>query len=356
VTIAQTGGFSRGATWMPDDTIILADGNSAIGLQRVSAAGGTPTVLTRPDRDLGEIDHLWPEALPGGRGVLFTITTSGAVDAAQVAVLDLQTGMRRVLVRGGSHAHYVGSGHLMFAAAGTLRAVAFDLDRLETRGTAVPVIPEVVTTGSGGVDAVVAADGTLAYMAGRRTAATARTLVWVDRQGQETPIPVPQRGYVYPRLSPDGTRVALHIGDQESDVWLWDLMRRTLTRLTFDPAPERHHVWMPDGRRLIFNSERNGPENLYFQASDGTGAVERLTESPNGQDPSSVSPDGTRLIFGERRPNTGEDIMQLQLDGARRVTPLVQTPFNEQNGIISPDGRWLAYEANNSCCRSHKTA
>ena len=147
--------------------MIFATANTTTGLQRVSAAGGTPEVLTRPDRAQGEADHLWPEMLPGGRAVLFTITAlTGGLDAAQVAVLDLQTGTRTVLVRGGSHAHYVPSGHLVYAAAGTLRAVAFDLARLETRGTPVPIIDQVVTTAAGGVDAVVAGDGTLAYVSG----------------------------------------------------------------------------------------------------------------------------------------------------------------------------------------------
>ena len=195
-------------------------------------------MLTRPDRAQGEADHFWPEMLPGGRAVLFTITAlTGGLDAAQVAVLDLQTGTRTVLVRGGSHAHYVPSvaegGHLVYAAAGTLRAVPFDLARLETRGTPVPVVPDVVTTATGGVDAVVAGDGTLAYVSGG-VAGTPRTLVWVDRQGRETPIPAPPRAYLLPALSPDGTRVAVFANDQEHDLWLWDLGRTTLTRLTFD--------------------------------------------------------------------------------------------------------------------------
>ena len=166
---------SSGATWGPDDTIIVATNSVDTGLQRVSAAGGPLTVLTRPDRAQGEADHFWPEMLPGGRAVLFTITSlTGGLDAAQVAVLDLQTGARRILVRGGSHAHYVSTGHLVYAA-GTLRAVPFDLARLETRGTPVTVVPDVVTTINGGMNAVVAADGTLAYVLGRSRERRARS-------------------------------------------------------------------------------------------------------------------------------------------------------------------------------------
>jgi serine/threonine-protein kinase len=351
VTLATLDGSTpRGATWAPDDTIIYATSNVTTGLQRIAVVGGSTAVLTRPDRAQGEGDHLWPEVLPGGRAVLFTITapTTGGLDAAQVAVLNLQTGMRTVLVRGGSHAHYVSSGHLVYAAAGTLRAVPFDLASLKTRGTPVPVIPAVVTTPTGAVDAVVAGDGTLAYVSGSGVIGAQRTLVWVDRQGRETPIPAPPRSYVYPRLSPDGTRVAVFVADQELDLWVWDLGRTTLTRATFDPRFDIYPEWTPDGRRVIFSSERAGVRNLFWQAADGTGAVERLSESPNLQNLSAVSPDGRLLIFTETAPTTGDDVMQMTLDGTRRVTPLVQSPFAERNGIISPDGRWLAYEANDS--------
>jgi serine/threonine-protein kinase len=339
---------SSGATWGPDDTIIVATNSVDTGLQRVSAAGGPLTVLTRPDRAQGEVDHFWPEMLPGGRAVLFTITSlTGGLDAAQVAVLDLQTGARRILVRGASHAHYVSSGHLVYAAAGTLRAVPFDLARLETRGTPVTVVPDVVTTIKGGVDAVVAGDGTLAYVLGT-VEGTARTLVWVDRQGHETPIPAPPRPYLLPALSPDGTRVAVFANDQERDLWLWDLRRTTLTRLTSAPGVDVVQVWTPDNRRLIFTSERAGVRNLFWQAADGAGAVEQLTESPDTQYPTGVSPDGRRLIFTDESPTTANDVMAIELDATRRVTPLVQSPFTEQNGTVSPDGLWLAYEANDS--------
>jgi eukaryotic-like serine/threonine-protein kinase len=351
VTLATLDGSTpRGATWAPDDTIIYATSNATTGLQRIAVAGGPTTVLTRPDRAQGEADHFWPELLPGGRAVLFTIRAlTGGVDAAQVAVLDLQTGMRKILVRGGSHAHYVPSGHLVYGAGATLRAVPFDLAALETRGTPAPVIPEVVTTPTGAVDAVVAGNGTLAYVSGGGvTGANAlRTLVWMDRQGRETPIPAPPRAYIYPRLSPDGTRVAVFVANP-ADLWVWDLGRTTLTRATFDPGFDIYPEWTPDGRRVIFSSERAGVRNLFWLAADGTGAVERLSESPNVQNLSAVSPDGRLLIFTETAPTRGDDVMQMTLDGTRRVTPLVQSPFAERNGVVSPDGRWLAYEANDS--------
>jgi serine/threonine-protein kinase len=243
-----------GATWGPDGTIILASESVATGLQRVSASGGSMEVLTRPDPAQGEADHLWPEMLPDGRAVLFTITAlTGGLGAAQVAVLDLQTMKRQVLLSGGSHAHYVPSGHLVYGQDGTLQAVVFDLARREVRGTPVTVVPDVVTSSRGGVHAVVARDGTLAYLSVGGVTGTPRTLVWVDRLGNETPIGAPPRPYFLPALSPDGTRVAVFANDQEGDVWLWDLARTTLTRLTLVPGRDVLQVWTPDGRRVIFS-------------------------------------------------------------------------------------------------------
>jgi serine/threonine-protein kinase len=350
VTLARLDGVPRGATWDSDDTIIVATSVAATGLQRVPAAGGTPTVLTRPDHARGEADHLWPEILPDGRGVLFTITAvAGGLDAAQIAVLDLRTNTQKIVMRGGSHAHYVTSGHLVYTAAGTLLAIPFDLNRLETRGTAVPVAPRLVTTPQGAGDFSLATDGTLVYVdAPAGSTATARTLVWVDRVGHEETIDAPPRAYLYPRLSPDGTRIAIYCADQEQDIWIWDLRRATLARLTSEPGLDQNPVWTPEGRRLIFTSDRaGGVRNLWWQAADGTGAAERLTASNNTHYPTGITPDGTSVVFHENKP-MDFDLMQLALDSSHRVTPLLQTKFAERNGSVSHDGRWLAYESDSS--------
>jgi serine/threonine-protein kinase len=350
VTVATVDAPSvRGASWLPDDTMIFATTNPETGLQQVPASGGPTKVITRPDRARGEADHVWPEALPAGRAVLFTVlSATGGLDSAQVVVIDLQTGARTVLVRGGSHAHYAPSGHLIYATPGTLRAVPFDLTPLRTRGSALAVIPDVVTTANGAVDAVVAGDGTLAYVAGGAVALAGSTLVWVDRQGRETAIPAPPRLYAHPRVSPDGTRVAAFIAEQDLDVWLWDLTRPPLTRVTYGPGVDSYPLWTRDGHRLIFSSQRTGVMNLFWQTADGAGAVERLTESNHAQTATGISRDGRSLIFTEVTPTTGEDVMRMMFDGTRSVTPLVHSGFAERNGIVSPDGRWLAYEANDS--------
>ena len=343
VTIAQTGQVF-GATWAPDDTIIFATSDPATGLQRVSAAGGAVSGLTQPAPARGELDHLWPEMLPGGRAVLMTITaTTGGLAAAQVSVLDLVTGTHSVLVRGGSHGHYVTSGHLVYTAEGTLRAVRFDLTRLETDGTPVTVLPRLVTTPRGSGDFVVAADGTLAYVdAPGATAAAERTMVWVDRQGREEALAATPRPYLHPRISPDGTRVAVAIADQENDIWVWDLARKTLSRLTFDPAADFAPAWTPDSRRLVFFSQRGSEPGLFWQPADGTGTAERLT---TGAPTSAVTPDGTQVLFALIG---NQDLAMVSLDGTRRVQSLLKQLSVERNGIVSPDGRWLAYESDSS--------
>jgi hypothetical protein len=347
--LCRLDGQSRGATWGDDGSIIFATSATSTGLQRVSSAGGEPTVLTRPNPERGEGDHLWPQFLPGGRAVLFTITAAtGGLDASQVAVLDLRTGTQKILVRGGSQALYLPSGHLVYAAAGALRAVAFDLARLEAIGTPIPVLPQVVTLPTGTAEFDVARDGTLVYVAGGPSAAPVRTLVWIDRHGHEEAITAaPARAYVTPRLSPDGTRLALAILDQENDIWVWDFARQTLTRVTSDPGLDGAPVWMPDGIRMVFTSQAGGAvASLFRRAADGTGAAERLTQSSRTQIASAVSLDGTRVVFTE---GTGlSDVMMLTLEKDRRVQPLVQTPAAERNAEISPDGRWLAYESNDS--------
>ena len=345
-------GAPQGATWLPDDTIVFATNNPSTGLQRVSANGGTPAVVTRPDHHRDEVDHLWPEVLPGGRVVLFTITAqTGGLDNASIAALDLRTQTSTILVRGGLDAHYVESGHLVYVAAGTLRAVPFDLRRLAVRGPAVPVVPRLVTTRYGAGEFGVARDGTLVYVdvtAGSQSA-RARTLVWVDRAGKEEPIAAPTRSYEAPRISPDGKQLALAITDQESDIWVWDLVRGgDLRRLTFDPGVDTFPVWTPDSHRIVFSSQSGGALNLWWKAANETGPAERLTTSANNQWPTSVSSDGKQVVLTELTPTMSRDLMLLTLDGSHRVTPLLQTPFDEQRGTISPDGHWLAYESNSS--------
>jgi serine/threonine-protein kinase len=361
ITVATLdGGVSRGATWLADDTIVIATNTSPAGLQRVPASGGAPSDMTRPDPARGEADHLFPEALPGGRAVLFTISSrTGGSDASSVAVYDLDTNTQTVVMPGGSHAQFVpgrtgsltatgGDGHLVFVAAGTLRAVPFDPVRRVLLGPAVPAVSRLITTSSGAGDFAVALDGTLVYAdSGGANSAAARTLVWVDRAGKEEPIAVPPRLYNQVRSSPDGTRLALSAGDQEGDIWVWDLRRQTLTRVTFDPTSDTYPLWTADSRRIVYTSQRGGPYNLWWQAADGSGTPERLTTYSTTQAPTGLAPDGT-VIFHQVEETMGRDLMGIALDGSKKITPFLQTQFDERDAVVSPDGRWLAFSTDSS--------
>jgi len=358
LSLCRYSGAPRGASWR-DDKIVFATAGRVSGLLRVSAAGGEPTVVTTLDAAPGRADHLFPSILPGGRAILFTIAGE-TTDTNQVAVLDLATGQRTILVHGGSQGEYVEPGYLVYAVAGALRAVRFDPATRTIGSDPVPVVEQVRTLPTGAAEFSVSGQGTLVYVPGGATGAT-RSLVWVTRQGKETAITAPPRAYVFPRLSPDGTRVALDIRDQDNDIWIADLARRTLTRLTDSPAPDIYPVWTPDGQRIIFGSARTGKSNLFWQAADNTGPVERLTTSPNPQFPTAIAPDGTRLIVRENVPTSGSELRLLRMQGRPEAVtapplalcplqtePFMQTTFNGTNGEVSPDGHWLAYQSNDS--------
>ena len=342
VTITPVDGLPRGATWAPDDTIIFATTSPATGLQRVSAAGGEPAVLTKPDRERGDSDHLWPELLPGGESVLFTIAPAfnARAENAQIAVLDLQTGTSKVLIRGGSHAHYVPTGHLVYGVEGTLRAVAFDLERLEVVGTPATVLEGVATTVSGLADVAVAANGSLVYVPGGAGGGRQQTVVLVDRQGRASPLPgLPLDSYRDVRVSPDGARLALATQD---DVWIYDFIRTTRSRLTTDPGA-RSPLWTPDGQRIVFTSRRAGYPELFWRPADGTGSDERfLTRAKDLTDlrANGWSADGRQLLFTEVSRTTA--IGQIVIERPSDAKVLVRS---DSPSPISPDGRWMAYQS-----------
>jgi Tol biopolymer transport system component/predicted Ser/Thr protein kinase len=335
VTIHAGDSPSRGAVWMRDHTIVFGTGSTDTGLLRVSADGGPVTVLTRPKPALGEFDHVHPSSLPDGRRMLFTISAPGGA-SPRVALFDPETGEWKRILEGSADAIYLPSGHLLHAVGETLRAVAFDLTALETRGAAVTVVPHLVS--SGPTDFAVAENGTLIYVDGRGPIAPPRSLVFVDRRGRETPLTSPAETVQHPRISPDGARV---IYNTAGDLLLWDVARSRQTRLTFAPQQDWSPVWMPDGKRMVFGSWRGGGlANLYMQTLDGGSDAERLLDSPEMHHPTGVTPDGSAVVFHDVRGS----VQLLPLAPPRTPITLVETPLEERNAVVSPDGRWLAYE------------
>jgi serine/threonine-protein kinase len=342
----------RGASWDDDGSMVV--GTWSGEMVRISAGACQPTVLTTPDPvpDKAREQHWFPSRLPGGRGILFTITSRNRGESARIAVLDSKTQQQKTLIEGGSQAEYVQSGHLVYAAANTLRAVRFDLERLAVVGAPVTVVDQLAMSATGAAQYAFSRTGTLVYAEPRPEA---RSLVWVDRKGQESALPVPARAYIEPRLSPDDTRLAVAVADQEHDIWTWDLKRGgTLARLTSDPSPDGHPIWTADGQRLAFASLRSGAYNLYAQAADGTGSVERLTAGPDRHIPGFARPDGTGIIGTEIatqgdivwfRPAASQPVPE-RTSGSSSfgVERLIHTNAIEFSPDVSPDGRYIAYQ------------
>jgi serine/threonine-protein kinase len=345
--------FPVGASWAGQGMIAFAPTISGV-LQQVPDAGGASQPLT--PREKGEVSQRWPEFLPGGKAVLFAAGPSTTNWAnAQVTVLSVGTGERRNLIQGGMYPRYAASGHLVYAQRGSLMAVPFDSQQLTVTGAAVPVAEGVLESPSNGAAQYsLSATGSLVYVPGG-VQASQRRLVWVNRNGAELLLAAPAHAYRGPRLSPDGRRVAVAIEEQETQTWLYDLSRETLTRLTFDGIANYNPVWTPDGKRIAFQSSKEGQLNLFWQLVDGSGGLERLTPSEYNNAPNSWSPDGQLLAFIQIDPTTGYDIWVLRMDDpstgsgqVRKAQPFLQTPFNESAPRFSPDGRWLAYTSDES--------
>jgi len=354
-TICDDPGSCRpayGVTWGEDDTIVLAPSQRE-GLYRVAASGGTPQILTKPDRGKHEKGHRHPEFLPGGRALIFTILPDdvGSFDEARIGVLSLDTGEIRIVLEGGSNPRFAPTGHLLFARGSTLFAVPFDPRRRVITGQSAPVVDGIRTELDGGLmDFRIAESGLLAYVPGSMRGSDNR-LVWVDRQGHVEPLMDARRAFANASLSPDAQRLALTIAGPNDQMWLYDFARRTLTQLTF--GWDNHTpYWTPDGRRIAFLSDRFGANNFFWLTPDGSGRVERLTEGPLRQDGGSWSPDGKSfayvdMTYVDMRPAaTRVDIWLLTVEPERRARPLIQRPGVQNNPRFSPDGRWLAYVSN----------
>jgi Tol biopolymer transport system component/predicted Ser/Thr protein kinase len=327
------------ATWGADNTIVFQ--GSAFGdLMRLSAAGGSPQVLTTPDRIKGEFAVRWPAFLPQEKGVLYTAIVGPA--EAPLKVFDLRTSRQRALGQNAANPHYSPTGHLVYAQGGTLFAAPFDVTGLEVTGAGLPVIEGVMQSAAGGAQYSLSENGSLAYVPGSNLGVRT-TLVWVDRQGKEQALPAPaSSSYANPRISPDGRHAAV---SNQSQVWVYDFSRDTLSRLTFVETQVGNNAWTPDGKRVVFQS--GTPLNLFSQPADGSGKAERLATSQYRQAPGSWSPDGKLLAFIETSPTTGQDIWILRLSD-RKAEPFLRTPANEGAPQFSPDGHWLAYASDES--------
>jgi len=334
-----------GAVWGVDNTITFAPTGGS-GLMQVSAAGGAPREITKLNEEKGEFSHRWPDLLPGGKAILFTVGATGSWDDAQIVAQSLETGERHVLITGGTFPHYLSTGHLAYARGGSLMAVPFDITSQKVTGSAVVVIPKIWESIDGAVQFSLSPQGHIVFMSGG-PAGREHKLVWVDRNKSVEPLAAPMRDYSEPRLSPDGRRLAVTITENSENVWIYDIPTGSFTQLTFE-GHNSMPVWTRDGARIAFASNKAGALNLLWKQADGIGADERLATSSQSQAPYSWSPGSHSLVFVEQSPTTGRDIWMLSTDGDLKSRAILQSPSNETGPALSPDGRWLAYVSDDS--------
>jgi len=350
--ICDLGADTVGICWGSDGRIIF--GTLGSGLGYVSAAGGTPETLTTLDAGK-EATHRLPHTLPGGKALVFTSMPSQFGVEARIELLSLETGKRKVLIEDGADARYVPTGHLVFVRRGTLMAVPFSLDRLEIAGSAVTVKTGImqafnesmVGINSGAGQYSVSESGALIFVSGGIFPEPVADLYWVDRNGRaEKWTAFGTRPVLGIRLSPDGRQLAFSTGGLNRGVWIYDIQRNTVNRLTSDGQPGRP-LWTPDGKRVAFAWSKTSLAEIWWTAADGGGKPEQLTKTEFDKRPSSWTLDGKYLAFIDSGRGTGFDIHVLRM-ADRQVIPFAATKSNESFPEFSPDGRWLAYVSNES--------
>jgi Tol biopolymer transport system component len=350
----------RGGTWNREGVIIFAPKVSGAPLHRVSASGGVPSPVTKLAEARGETAQRWPSFLPDGQHFLYlggSYRRTGG-ESPTIYVGSLGSPESKLLLRVNSNAAYA-QGYLLYRSEGegSLVAQPFDTRRLEMTGDAIPVVQQVQVQGNlfRGVFSV-SENGILAYQA---YGGGGSQLAWFDRNGKLLGFLGDRAPYSTPYLSPDGKRVAVIIFDpriRTRDLWIYEIARGLRTRFTYDPADEREAAWSPDGSRIVFNSRRKGHFDLYQKASNGAGSEELLLESNLHKYPTSWSPDGRFLLYDCFDPKTQTNdlwVLPLSVDRESRIRPgqpfpLLQTDANESHGQFSPDGRWIAYQSNES--------
>jgi serine/threonine-protein kinase len=308
----------------------------------------------------GDSNYFFPQILPGGKVVLFLNFVSNFVGSPSredrnrdsIQVFSFADRRRKTVVRGGSNPYYLPSGHLIYTNRGTLFAIAFDVNRLETRGTAVPILDDVAYYApSGGADLGFAQNGALVYHSGGEIRGASQVIQWIDGTGKTEPLLAKPGAYYAPRISPDGKRLVLIQAGQRANVgnlWVYDLQRDAMTRLTFG-GNVTNPVWTSDGRYVVFSEFGKG---IYWARADG-GGQEPLTQSKNAQVPGSFTPDGKRLAYYENNAGTFQ-IWTVALEAqdgrlrAGKPEQFLKSQFDDGAPAFSPDGHWLAYLSNAS--------
>jgi len=357
VLLTKVNNDARGLAWADGASLVYAPG-AASGLMQISADGGEPKSLTVPDTANRQI-HWWPCAVPGGKAVLYTVGQTNNQNNDNLSAIEavtLATGERRTVLQGASVAVYVTAGHLLFTRGDTLHAVPFDAERLATTGAVVPVVQDVMDVGTGAAHVSVGGDGTLAYIPSTRN--TLHRIAWLDPDGTARPVDLAPAQYNDLKISPDGARVAF--SQQGKGVWVYDLQRKSLTRLTpgqRDMTP----AWSADGRTLyyVYVDQSGGNTRFLRKPADGSRGPEPVAVIKHAGYLSEVLADGAAAIIelNVRTANTDlhSDIARIRLapGNTDTITPtnIEATQADESAADVSPDERWMAYQSDENGTR-----
>jgi eukaryotic-like serine/threonine-protein kinase len=334
--------------WGEDDKIIYSDAYKAC-LMRVSASGGKPEQLTTALKlsvDEGEHSHYWPQILPGGKTIIFTIWHNS--EDIRTVAYSLETGQRWNLLKSGGHAIYVKTGHLVYGWKGDLLAVPFNPESKKITGQPVVIVKGVKMENSGLAHFSISNNGILAYIPGKINTSD-NILAFVDFKGIPTSLNISASRS--PQISPDGTQILFTRSEELSNLWVYEMERALLRRFTEKDYETFWGIWTSDGKRIVFNSNIYGGSacTLFWKKSDGTGKTTRLISGNYHQQPKCWSNSDSLLIYTEgMNPATGMDIFAARLGSDTIVKPLLNTRYNETHPDLSPNDKWLAYVSDES--------
>ena len=338
ITLAELPAMPDGASWHDGAIVFAMTEGTKSGIFTVLERGGTPTQLVSLDATTERASQ--PRLLEGGKHVLFTLRGTASGTEGAIVVQSLDSGRRTTLVNAGASARVLPLGQLVYLHDGALYAIPFNARTLDFTPSPVLLVEDVLGTGGG--QFAISDNGTLVYQPTPKT--SLRSLVWVDRQGREQPIPVSPGDYLDPRISPDGTRLAMSSG---ADVWVMTFANQALTRLTFTTTPEYNPVWTPDSRHVLFDTRETGTTQIVRKAADGSGSLDVVQRMPGY--PEVISPDGKLFIYHTASSTANGDVCS----GSARQGPANRSsrrkvPIRVYNAEISPDGRWVAYQSDES--------
>ena len=340
---------NRGGFWGPDDFIYYTP-NVTDAIFRIPAAGGKIEQVTTLDAARNERSHRFPVILPGGKAILFAIGYLGfGFERASIGIQSLDAPSHEILIESGIWPRYLPTGHLAYVNAATLFVVPFDIDNLKITGEAVPLLEGVLwQTGTGMAAFDVSANGTLVYLKGEIV--DKRHLLRVSRKGEIAPVSDQPQPWAYPRFTPDGRRIVVEIEGSPHDIWVLDVERGTLGRLTFE-GDAHLPIVSPDGLSIVYDAtSREGGGGIFIRRLDGTGQETRLTTYGKGRQRAlGFTPDGRTLLFSDVAPGgSGADILALAMEGDPTPVPVLSEKHEECGARISPDGKWNAYVSTES--------